>query len=242
MFLKLFKHDMRKLLKSCMLCYMIGIMGSTMFRVLTESSIRFGNTDESNMVIYILIALCINNYNAFMPLVSLGVVFNDKIFERQGYLIHTLPVTSRELILSKLVSGYIIVLIAVVSAIISFLILGLTVPLKDALGYLAESIPFINIGEVILLLILPMFFVINIYFCLAVGHLTKYRKTGSIALGILLMVVYAVVFSGISFGYLNTSNSNPNNLSLMLICIMTALIFVYYKAIKMIIDTKLNLI
>ncbi|MFI3231597.1 MAG: hypothetical protein R3Y29_08635, partial [bacterium] len=167
---------------------------------------------------------------------------NDNIFERQGYLTHTLPVTSRELILSKLISGYIIVLIAVVSAIVAFLILSLTVPLKEIFTYLINAMPFISIGEVILLLMLPMFFVINIYFCLAIGHLTKYRKAGSIALGILLMVVYGVVFSGISFGYLNTSNSNTNTLSFVLIAIMSALSFVYYRAIKIIIDSKLNLI
>lgn len=117
--------------------------------------------------------------------------FYKNVMRDEGYLTHTLPVHTWEILVSKLISSYIWFLSAVV---IGGICIGISVGepfwLFDAIKDLAEAISNANGSEEKSLIILmmtvitvcvilsPFFIMTRAYFCFALGNLSNSHKLG----------------------------------------------------------------
>ena len=109
---KLIKHEFKETSKLMLPLYLVLVVITILGRIVAQSIMNSGNADSSTVMaifnilsvfIYVvgLIVISIASY------IYLIMRFYKNLFSNEGYLMHTLPVTSWQLLISKLVTAFI---------------------------------------------------------------------------------------------------------------------------------------
>lgn len=255
MLFKLLKYDFRAMWKQFSL-----IWGAALVLALVNRFIMFRGPDgdiytKADLLLFALMAF-------LMAMFVLAVIFVINRFSKgllggEGYLMHTLPVRSWQLVVSKLISGLAVwVGCGAVSFFVAFLMLPteyhnfFLLPFwRDIFQAVVKHMDVVAlIVEFCLTVLSAMIqFIAVIYLAIAVGHLfSRHRRLISVAafigLYILLMNVYNRVFS---YGFVQdlVNKVNVNAYSSMLTAIATMLIpaALFLAAVCWILENKLNL-
>lgn len=209
----------------------------------------------------IMMLIYMSSIIAVMILVMVNIIrsYYQTMFGRTSYLTHTLPVTSTQLLISKIISGLLWSFVSVFVIFITVLILGLLITrdtgILDNIGYNFDFS--IDLEGFVLLLsmlidyvngILLIFFVIT---CVHSSFIRKYRVACAIGLYALINIILSltldeIVSNGYYAGIGNSFNIFiGNNLSFTnqtYISIAINLIFccIYFFATKYFLDHKLE--
>ena len=172
-----------------------GVMNGDMYSM---GLFSYGASDEGNKflqialtslaIIYVLLMYAV----AIMTTVMIILRFYKNVLGEEGYLTHTLPVSTGSIIWSKFIVAVIWMLIALASAIVSAFVLGLTS------GWLVEIIKQVSLSEI--------FDALRELFCFNVF--------------LFLLYVVSTVFSGILMYYLSMAIGNLANKNKFLFAVL----------------------
>ncbi|MDD4213060.1 MAG: hypothetical protein PHY42_06695 [Bacilli bacterium] len=187
-----------------------------------NSLLELGIVNGAVLVITVLVALLINIGTSMiyksMGLASLFLLYagqiiivfitiikslNNKLFTNEGYLSFTLPVTTHELLLSKIIVNVIWIIITAITLIMSFFIMGVIVvsDLGIEIGLYFEMTEFVaaNLPSALILL-LGLIVSATLFVCTIIGVLvilnTGKMKKKKLLIGIIL---YYVVTNAIAW-------------------------------------------
>ena len=117
---KLLKYDLKDLLKSISVFYILSFIGAVLTRIFCSVT--------NTIIIEIIKQVCMGFMFSMLAsslintLMRNWVRFKQTLYGDESYLTHTLPVTKKEIIISKLLLGFINMFITFVVIIISLLI------------------------------------------------------------------------------------------------------------------------
>lgn len=193
--------------------------------------------------------------------IYLGLRFYRNLFSDEGYLTHTLPVTTTQLIYSKLITGLIwsAFNLVIVGISILFLFSAYLVQfagISDLMGTILSLLTFSNIGYLGISLLNCIYNLLMIYACVCLGQLFhKNRRFAAVVFyGLLNLVIqglisFVTVLGNTSMNmitaYLYTGSISQAlsvlniGLSIFLMYILPSIIF--YIICQFIISKKLNL-
>lgn len=193
MFGKLIKHEIKAAGKWYLLTYVVTLGLSLFFGLSMKTWLGkdysnvwfnndFGNL-RTNLQIFTLIALVILAFGLIMATLFLIVNrFYNNIYGREGYLTMTLPVTTHQIILSKLVAATIWMLLSTLTCIISFtLYIMPSMKLAELLTALHQVISNFNDHVPIPLFLISLLVsnlagVLLIYLAISIGQLFQNRR------------------------------------------------------------------
>ncbi|WP_028829538.1 hypothetical protein [Proteocatella sphenisci] len=188
--------------------------------------------------------------------------FYKTVYGDEGYLTHTLPVKSRDIIISKTISSFVWVALSALIAGISVIIIayqaGMWNDILYALNYWTEGIVF---GKIIItgvnLMLLSIFSIISmtlmVYMSISIGQLFKRKLIGSlgafIGVSFIVNTVTGIIGnSRIAEKFINISGQNSaqaisdfNVLVWILIAFYIIKIVIYYFVTEHMMTKKLNL-
>ena len=188
--------------------------------------------------------------------------FYRTVYGDEGYLTHTLPVKSRDIIISKTVSAFLWIVLSAVVAFTSVMIIGYQAgmwkELMYALDYLREEIMLSQIlGSGANLILLGIFALISttlmIYMSISIGQLFRRKLIGSlgafIGVSFIVNTVTGIIGnSGIIDSFMNIDMQNSaqaiagfNYLVWLMIGFYIVKIAVYYGVTNHLMTKKLNL-
>lgn len=182
---KLIKWDLAADWKKYSALYAATLLVSVMLTVTIKISeeIQYNRFLELTEVVFasafmILIAAI------FILVVAFTIMrFYKNVMRDEGYLTHTLPVHTWQILLSKLISSYIWFFLAVIAGFICILIVS-GEP-SEVLRVIGENIKFMydNDSKMMYILIAmiifsPFFLLSHVYFCFALGNLSNSHKMG----------------------------------------------------------------
>ena len=164
----------------------------------------FGATEIILSVLIILYGLLLF-VMAIMTVIMIIMRFNSNLLREEGYLMHTLPVPTWALVLSKLIVAVIWMVIAAVVAVASGLIIGLG---SGMVGYILRQEGLIEVlkgffrmfdASVVQLIVATAIFtvmmILHFYFSLAVGNIANRNK---ILLAVGVFIAARIVISIVS--------------------------------------------
>lgn len=137
----------------------------------------------SSMVLYgVSVLVCL-----LMAVIVAIVRFYQGMYTNEGYLNHTLPVTSAQHIISKLITSVMFILGSILAVIISFFIVTLgdaNIEIMKAAGYLmgefftyfGRSAPLYILEFILLILAAIVAGMLCFYFCISIGQLASKKK------------------------------------------------------------------
>ncbi|MEF9990536.1 MAG: ABC transporter permease [Romboutsia sp.] len=219
-----------------------------------------------NIATFILVGLMVAL--AVITIVLIVQRFNKNLLGDEGYLMFTLPVSSRKLILSKFISSLIWSVCSVIVAMLSFMLITMIVGrgeirISDYINIIKEFIQIISINSFWLLLLEIAFmmfctysiFVFTVYLALSMGQLPIFNKFRNGASLVSFFVINVVISSiqnsiiNIVIGakideYINQYNDVFGTISQVLpIGIIVLLItgIILFICTSYILDKKLNL-
>lgn len=250
---KLLKYDLKNMLKSISIFYLLSIVFAITTRILeglNETIVVNIITQISMGIMFSMIASSIIN-----TLMRNWVRFKQTIYGDESYLTHTLPVTKHQILTSKSLLSAINLLITFIVCIISLLIAFYT---KDNIMYLKDLTTvistFIDINPkvfIVLVFIILYLEVYNIiisgYLGILLGHKKSNNKVGfSVLYGFItyiltqLIVLLCIYIIGLfNQDVMNVFTSNNLNYSIItpLICTFT-LIYIVIIYIVNIVSNK----
>lgn len=171
---------------------------------LSENKLSFAIEDVQGILILVLFALFIS---LFVLTILLTIQrFKKNLLEDEGYLMFTLPVDTKSLILSKFLVALIFVFLSGIVAIAGFMLIGMIsggVSLSDIVEILngnifGNSISSSDIWKLIGLMITGLTitystFILTIYLSISVGQLPQFNKHRVAAGVIAFFIINAVV-------------------------------------------------
>ncbi|MCU9533328.1 ABC transporter permease [Streptococcus sp. CSL10205-OR2] len=181
--------------------------------------------------------------------------FNKNIFGREGYLTLTLPVSTHQIILSKLLASFIwSVLSSIVLLFSIFLLVLPSIPLDEFFSYLPSIMA--NIHVDIFFIVLTYFIVATIssilvvYLAISIGQLFQDKRAlmgfvAFFAIGILISIIKQLIFGDTNLSD-ETYYFDPNFLRIKLFFIREIFVYLvlsttYYFGTHYIIKNKLNI-
>lgn len=250
---KLLKYDLKNMLKSISIFYLLSIVFAITTRILeglNETIVVNIITQISMGIMFSMIASSIIN-----TLMRNWVRFKQTIYGDESYLTHTLPVTKHQILTSKSLLSAINLLITFIVCIISLLIAFYTkdniMYLKDLTTVIATSIdinPKVFIVLVFIILYLEVYnIIISGYLGILLGHKKSNNKVGfSVLYGFItyiltqLIVLLCIYIIGLfNQDVMNVFTSNNLNYSITTPLIYTfTLIYIVIIYIVNIVSNK----
>lgn len=250
---KLLKYDLKNMLKSISIFYLLSIVFAITTRILeglNETIVVNIITQISMGIMFSMIASSIIN-----TLMRNWVRFKQTIYGDESYLTHTLPVTKHQILTSKSLLSAINLLITFIVCIISLLIAFYTkdniMYLKDLTTVIATSIdinPKVFIVLVFIILYLEVYnIIISGYLGILLGHKKSNNKVGfSVLYGFItyiltqLIVLLCIYIIGLfNQDVMNVFTSNNLNYSIITPLIYTfTLIYIVIIYIVNIVSNK----
>lgn len=226
---KLLKYDLKDLLKSISVFYILSFIGA----VLTRLFCSLTNT----IIIEIIKQVCMGFMFSMLAsslintLMRNWVRFKQTLYGDESYLTHTLPVTKKEIIISKLLLGFINMFITFVVIIISLLIAFYTKEnYTNIINMLDTLLVSININSNVFIVLIIMLF-LEIFAGLVYGYLgiiLGFRKSNnkvgySVLFGFMVYIIsqLQIVLSIFIIGLFNSDvmslfkSSSINNLTII---------------------------
>lgn len=250
---KLLKYDLKNMLKSISIFYLLSIVFAITTRILEElnETIVVNIITQISMgIMFSMIASSIIN-----TLMRNWVRFKQTIYGDESYLTHTLPVTKHQILTSKSLLSAINLLITFIVCIISLLIAFYTkdniMYLKDLTTIISTSIdinPKVFIVLVFIILYLEVYnIIISGYLGILLGHKKSNNKVGfSVLYGFItyiltqLIVLLCIYIIGLfNQDVMNVFTSNNLNYSIITPLIYTfTLIYIVIIYIVNIVSNK----
>ncbi|WP_455537778.1 ABC transporter permease [Terrisporobacter sp.] len=183
---------------------------------------------ENDALMNIQTILMIVLFALFVALFVLTIIliiqrFKKNLLEDEGYLMFTLPVSSKSLILSKYLVSLIFVILSTLVAILSFMLMAMffqDIQFTKLIHMIASEMPIIftsgGFWKLILILIFELIimysiFVLTIYLSLSVGQFPQFNKYRTVA-GVIAFFIINIVISNIQ-SFIN--NKIPVNIATM---------------------------
>lgn len=255
MLFKLLKYDFRAMWKQFSL-----VWGAALVLALVNRFTLFRNIGHDAFTNSSLLTLAFMGVVIAMIVLSISFVadrFSKGLLGSEGYLMHTLPVRSWQLVASKLICGAVTWMISGAVAFVSpFLMAPMDWSILMEFGFWRDIMrgltqrpdTLLLLFEFCLMVVAVMLqFIASIYLALSIGHLLpRYRRLGSVAafigLYILLANLYSRVFSAhVVRALLDVTTSNVYGSLLTATATLLIPAALFLAAVCWILDHKLNL-
>lgn len=250
---KLLKYDFRAMWKQFSL-----IWGAALALALVNRFTLFQDTDNAILSedgLFMFAFICVIVAMFVIAVIFVVNRFSKGLLGDEGYLMHTLPVRPRQLVLSKLICGTVTWIGCGVVAVLSP-VLTLPLNLPDLLQFPFWSDIFRGIVKhpdmlalvaefCLVILAFIVLLIASMYLAMAVGHLfSRHRRLISVAsfigLYILLVNIYDWVFSyKVVRALVDAANTHGSMLTAAAIMLIPAAVFL--AAVCWILEHKLNL-
>ena len=253
MFWNLVRYEFKNVNKWYLALYGAVLFLSVLIGIQTQSLIKLPEKNQS--VILVLLATIFGGLMLTLAISTLFLIikrFKGSVYDRQGYLTLTLPVSEHYIITAKLVGAFIwSILSTAVLALSAFIVLTLTVPnwfaTSDLIPFIGTHLPQLSLMGVSFLLN-TISGILCIYLAISIGQLfNEYRTALSIVayIGIQIVVGFIELFYRSNPGFYFPSTSGGADQFQMGI-IMTILeevilIAIYYLGTYHILKNKVNL-
>lgn len=253
MFWNLVRYEFKNVNKWYLALYGAVLFLSVLIGIQTQSLIKLPEKNQS--VILVLLATIFGGLMLTLAISTLFLIikrFKGSVYDRQGYLTLTLPVSEHYIITAKLIGAFIwSILSTAVLALSAFIVLTLTAPnwfaTPDLIPFIGTHLPQLSLMGVSFLLN-TISGILCIYLAISIGQLfNEYRTALSIVayIGIQIVVGFIELFYRSNPGFYFPSTSGGADQFQMGI-IMTILeevilIAIYYLGTYHILKNKVNL-
>ena len=253
MFWNLVRYEFKNVNKWYLALYGAVLFLSVLIGIQTQSLIKLPEKNQS--VILVLLATIFGGLMLTLAISTLFLIikrFKGSVYDRQGYLTLTLPVSEHYIITAKLVGAFIWSIVSTaVLALSAFIVLTLTAPnwfaTPDLIPFIGTHLPQLSLMGVSFLLN-TISGILCIYLAISIGQLfNEYRTALSIVayIGIQIVVGFIELFYRSNPGFYFPSTSGGADQFQMGI-IMTILeevilIAIYYLGTYHILKNKVNL-
>ena len=253
MFWNLVRYEFKNVNKWYLALYGAVLFLSVLIGIQTQSLIKLPEKNQS--VILVLLATIFGGLMLTLAISTLFLIikrFKGSVYDRQGYLTLTLPVSEHYIITAKLIGAFIwSILSTAVLALSAFIVLTLTAPnwfaTPDLIPFIGTHLPQLSLMGVSFLLN-TISGILCIYLAISIGQLfNEYRTALSIVayIGIQIVVGFIELFYRSNPGFYFPSTSGGADQFQMGI-IMTILeevilISIYYLGTYHILKNKVNL-
>ena len=165
--------------------------------------------------------------------------FKGSVYDRQGYLTLTVPVSEHQIIIAKLLGGLVWSILSYIVFILSILIIIFLTPIEKDFTALYNFIsPYLSYGWLyaLSLLVGSITWILSIYLCISIGQLFNEYRT---AMGILAYLVLNILI-----GYISIFSRMDYDFNLLIsvdILKDFILAIIYYLGTYYILKNKVNL-
>lgn len=255
MFRKLIKYEFKSVGKWYFGLYALVMlvapaMGFSIKAFEANSNLDLGKSTLMTLTSFLFFGLLVSI--ALSTLLLIINRFNKNIFGREGYLTLTLPVTTHQIILSKLASSMIWILLNVIVSVTSFVLIFLPL-MSGSFGHLLAGLP--QLAEVVSKLFMTTEFylvlllllagivtgILHLYFAISIGQLFNNRR------GLMAFVAYFGINIVTSIASNAFTHGLPedmffsNPVTLIGIAVNLVEIVIFYVGTHHIIKHKLNI-
>ena len=253
MFWNLVRYEFKNVNKWYLALYAAVLILSALIGIQAQSLIKL---PEKNL--YVLLVFLATVFGGLMITLAISTIFliikrfKGSVYDRQGYLTLTLPVSEHHIITAKLVGAFIwSVISTAVLALSAFIVLTLTAPnwfaTSDLIPFIETHLPQLSLMGVSFLLN-TISGILCIYLAISIGQLfNEYRTALSIVayIGIQIVIGFIEVFFNTSTNfYINSlAGFNDNFYMGAIVGIVEELIFIaiFYLGTYYILKNKVNL-
>ncbi|WP_308687652.1 hypothetical protein [uncultured Streptococcus sp.] len=197
---------------------------------------------ESQPVLLIFLATVFGGMMITLGISTIFLIikrFKGSVYDRQGYLTLTLPVSEHYIIIAKLLGGLVWSILSYIVFILSVLIIFFLTPIEKDFTVLYNFIsPYLSYGWLyaLSLFVGSITWILSIYLSISIGQLFNEYRT---AMGILAYIVIAIVI-----GYVSIFFRIENNFNMMIGTEILRDLFlsaIYYLGTYYILKNKVNL-
>ena len=201
MFWNLVRYEFKNINKWYLALYGAVIAISVLIGIFISSLSPSYNPDNTGYLIFFLI-LVFGGLSVTLWIATIFLIirrFKGSVYDRQGYLTLTLPVSEHQIITAKLFSALVWSIISYIVFILSILIIIFLTPIEKDFTSLYNFIsPYLSHGGLyaVSLLVSSISWILSIYLAISIGQLFNEYRT---AMGILAYIVISIVIGYITF-------------------------------------------
>ena len=252
MFLKLLKYDLKSIYKPILILDIVMVLLSTL-TVLTAK-----NFSPNNNIIFIgtVMFLIIATLVSALATVSIYIfnIFRSYaigIYGKDGYLLNTLPVTAKQIVLSKISSAFIMGIVTLFFGLLCIPIVFtlMSTDIVYIINRLNNNIQNLNlflfaVMFIIMFIISAIYTIVKIYALISISSIAKFEKF-KFAVGIVIYILTQLVervFLSLFISYITLDNLAIQNISLYFLSYLAFYLivgFIWYYICVYLIDKKL---
>ena len=241
MFWNLVRYEFKNINKWYLALYGAVLAISVLIGIFISSLSPSYNPDNTGYLIFFLI-LVFGGLSVTLWIATIFLIirrFKGSVYDRQGYLTLTLPVSEHQIITAKLLGGLVWSILSYIVFILSILIIFFLTPIEKDFTALYNFIsPYLSYGGLyaVSLLVSSITWILSIYLAISIGQLFNEYRT---AMGILAYIVIAIVI-----GYVSLFFRIENDFNMMIGTEILRDLFlsaIYYLGTYYILKNKVNL-
>lgn len=201
MFWNLVRYEFKNINKWYLALYGAVLAISVLIGIFISSLSPSYNPDNTGYLIFFLI-LVFGGLSVTLWIATIFLIirrFKGSVYDRQGYLTLTLPVSEHQIITAKLFSALVWSILSYIVFILSILIIIFLTPIEKDFTSLYNFIsPYLSHGGLyaVSLFVGSISWILSIYLAISIGQLFNEYRT---AMGILAYIVIAIVIGYITF-------------------------------------------
>lgn len=201
MFWNLVRYEFKNVNKWYLALYGAVLAISVLIGIFISSLSPSYNPDNTGYLIFFLI-LVFGGLSVTLWIATIFLIirrFKGSVYDRQGYLTLTLPVSEHQIITAKLFSALVWSILSYIVFILSILIIIFLTPIEKDFTSLYNFIsPYLSHGGLyaVSLLVSSISWILSIYLAISIGQLFNEYRT---AMGILAYIVISIVIGYITF-------------------------------------------
>ena len=241
MFWNLVRYEFKNINKWYLALYGAVLAISVLIGIFISSLSPSYNPDNTGYLIFFLI-LVFGGLSVTLWIATIFLIirrFKGSVYDRQGYLTLTLPVSEHQIIIAKLLGGLVWSILSYIVFILSILIIFFLTPIEKDFTALYNFIsPYLSYGWLyaLSLFVSSIAWILSIYLSISIGQLFNEYRT---AMGILAYIVISIVI-----GYVSLFFRIENNFNMMIGTEILRDLFlsaIYYLGTYYILKNKVNL-
>lgn len=241
MFWNLVRYEFKNINKWYLALYGAVLAISVLIGIFISSLSPSYNPDNTGYLIFFLI-LVFGGLSVTLWIATIFLIirrFKGSVYDRQGYLTLTLPVSEHQIIIAKLLGGLVWSILSYIVFILSILIIFFLTPIEKDFTALYNFIsPYLSYGWLyaLSLFVSSIAWILSIYLSISIGQLFNEYRT---AMGILAYIVISIVI-----GYITFFLRVDNDLNMMISTEILRDLFlstIYYLGTYYILKNKVNL-
>ena len=241
MFWNLVRYEFKNINKWYLALYGAVLAISVLIGIFISSLSPSYNPDNTGYLIFFLI-LVFGGLSVTLWIATIFLIirrFKGSVYDRQGYLTLTLPVSEHQIITAKLLGGLVWSILSYIVFILSILIIFFLTPIEKDFTALYNFIsPYLSYGWLyaLSLFVGSIAWILSIYLSISIGQLFNEYRT---AMGILAYIVIAIVIGYITF-FLRIENDFHTMIGVEILRDLF-LSAIYYLGTYYILKNKVNL-